>query len=152
MQYCKYIHLLNPGTWRGGEGSTIPRAAIHYGGVESLRGRRKVPTLSQVLSSIQYICFRKTLGLNMGAPNLCLAPCAIYPRNAPGYNYLADKALFWLVSKHSIRVISLLTCKCLSFRFRYHDWNQDTVKTAARKPMLANVLKRRASWNQACLQ
>jgi len=32
-------------------------------------GRRKVPTMSQVLSSIQYICFRKTLGSNMGTPN-----------------------------------------------------------------------------------
>jgi len=30
-----------------------------------------------ILSSIQYICFRKTSGSNMGAPNLLLAPGAI---------------------------------------------------------------------------
>jgi len=37
---------------------------------ELLRGRRKVSTILQVLSSMQYIYFRKTLGSNMGAPNL----------------------------------------------------------------------------------
>jgi len=36
-------------------------------------GRRKVPTMSQVLSSVQYICFRKTLGSNLGALNLFLS-------------------------------------------------------------------------------
>ena len=62
----------------------IPRASNHYGGAESLRGapndcerRRKVPTISQILSSIQYICFRKTSGSNMGVPNLLLVPDAI---------------------------------------------------------------------------
>ena len=39
--------------------------------------RRKVPTMSQVLFSIQYICFRKISGSNMGAPNLLLAPGAV---------------------------------------------------------------------------
>jgi len=36
-------------------------------------GRRKVPTISQVRSSLQYISFRKTSGSNMEAPNLLLA-------------------------------------------------------------------------------
>jgi len=45
---------------------------------------RKVPTMSQVLSSIQYICFRKTVGSNMESPNLLLASGAIWPRNALG--------------------------------------------------------------------
>jgi len=60
----------------GEEGGTIPRAPDHYGGAESLRGtpnvcwgRRKVPTISQLFASFQYICFRKTSGSNMGAPN-----------------------------------------------------------------------------------
>jgi len=42
----------------------VPRAPNHYGCAKSLReapidcgGRRKVPTMSQVPSSIQYICF-----------------------------------------------------------------------------------------------
>jgi len=48
------------GVRRGGQGRHNSPSA------ESLWGRRKVPTLSQVLSSIQYICFRKTLGSNMG--------------------------------------------------------------------------------------
>jgi len=68
----------------GGNGGTIPRAPNHYGGAESLRGapndcglRQKVPTVSQVLSSMEYICFRKTSGSNMGTPNLLLALGAI---------------------------------------------------------------------------
>jgi len=67
-----------------GQGGAIPRAPSHYGGAKSLRGapngcgrRRKVPTMPQVLSSMQYICFRKTSVSNMGAPNLLLAPGAI---------------------------------------------------------------------------
>jgi len=61
----------------GGQEGTIPWASNHYGGAESVRGPQKVPKMSQVLSSIQYICFRKTSGSNMGAPNLLLAPGAI---------------------------------------------------------------------------
>ena len=38
-------------------------------GANSLRGRRKVPTMSQVLSSIQQICIGKSSASNMGAPN-----------------------------------------------------------------------------------
>jgi len=56
------------------EGGTIPGVSSHC------RERRKVPTMSHVLSSMQYICFRKTSGSNMGAPKLLLAPGAIYPR------------------------------------------------------------------------
>jgi len=33
--------------------------------------------MSQVLSSVEYICFRKTSGSKMGAPNLLLALGAI---------------------------------------------------------------------------
>ena len=61
---------------------TIPRASNHC------EGRREVPTTLQVLSSIQYICFRKTSGSNMRAPNLlrrhltslrpCSQPCCWY--------------------------------------------------------------------------
>jgi len=40
-------------------------------------GRRKVPKMSQVFSSIQYIYSEKTLGTNMGAPNSFLSPGAI---------------------------------------------------------------------------
>jgi len=55
----------------GGQGRAIPRVPNDCG------GHRKVPTMSHVLSSIQYICFRKTSGSNMGTPNLLLAPGAI---------------------------------------------------------------------------
>jgi len=37
-----------------------------------LWGHRKVPTISQVLPSVRYICFRKISGSNMGASNLFL--------------------------------------------------------------------------------
>jgi len=52
-------------------------APNHCVSAKSLRGRRKLQTLSQVLSSTQYICFRKTSGSNIGAPDLLLAPGAI---------------------------------------------------------------------------
>jgi len=39
--------------------------------------------MSQLLSSVLYICFRKTSGSNIGAPNLLHAPGAIKPRYAP---------------------------------------------------------------------
>jgi len=61
------------GVTRGERGHNSP-------GAESLRlrGAPKIPTVSQVLSSMQYICFRKSSGSNiMGAPNLLLAPGAI---------------------------------------------------------------------------
>ena len=65
------------------KGITIPWGSNHYGGTDSLRGAPNVPTMSQLLSSIQYICFRRTSGSNMGAPNLLLAPGAIKPHDAP---------------------------------------------------------------------
>jgi len=68
------------------------RALNHYGGAETLRGAsndlagcRKVPTMSQIHSSIQYICFRTSSGSNMRAPNLLRALGPIQPCHAPGY-------------------------------------------------------------------
>jgi len=77
------------GVTRGKGGAQLPGHRITLGAVKYCGGRRmiveaqKVPTVSQALSSIQCICFRKTSGSNMGAPNLLLAPGAIYPRYAP---------------------------------------------------------------------
>jgi len=66
------------------EWGTIPRALNHNGGAKSLRetlndcrGRKEVPTMSEVLSSVQYICFRKISGSNLEAANLLPAPGAI---------------------------------------------------------------------------
>ena len=56
--------------------SGVTRAAACPGG-ESLGGCRKVPAMSQVFSSMQYIYSQKILGSNMEAPNLFLAPDAI---------------------------------------------------------------------------
>jgi len=39
-------------------------------------GRRKVPTISQVLSSMQDNCFRETSGSNMGLKR-ALCPCLL---------------------------------------------------------------------------
>ena len=51
-------------------------------------GRRKGPTMSQVLSStvhlLHYICFGKTSGSHMGAPNLLIVLGAIQPFYVPG--------------------------------------------------------------------
>jgi len=51
-----------------------PRALNHYGAPNHYGGRQKVAKMSQVLSSMQYICFRKTSGSNTGAPSLTRAP------------------------------------------------------------------------------
>ena len=67
--HCNYLQIAcNPfsrcsacrGVMTGGKVGTSPHAPSHYGGAESLRGasnnrggRRKVPTMSQVLSSMQ---------------------------------------------------------------------------------------------------
>jgi len=56
---------------------------ITLGALKYCRGRKKVLTMFQAFSSIQYICFRKTSGSNMGMPNLLLALGAIHPRYAP---------------------------------------------------------------------
>jgi len=71
-----------------GKGGAIPRAPNHSGGTEILRERQmivgapKSPNNVTSISSIQYICFRKNSGSNMGALNLLLAPGTIYPRFA----------------------------------------------------------------------
>jgi len=65
------------------EGDTCPRAPNRCGAPIDYGWLQNVATMSQVLSSIQYICFRKTLGSNMGAPNFLLAPGAIQHRYAP---------------------------------------------------------------------
>ena len=51
-----------------GNRGTIPRAPNHCG------GRRKLPTMSQVLPSIQRICFWKTSGSTMGGIKLASCP------------------------------------------------------------------------------
>jgi len=61
---------MEQGRNEGGKGGTIPRAPNYYGG-------RKVLTMSQVVSSIEYIFFRKTSGSNVGASHLLLASGAI---------------------------------------------------------------------------
>jgi len=80
VNICSFLHaalwfkqqVRNEGT-RG----AITRAPNHSGGAEWLRGRQKIPTMSHTHSSMQHICFQKTLGSKMGAPNLLLAPGAI---------------------------------------------------------------------------
>jgi len=60
-QVCRRLKLSrNQRRNEEGKIGTIPWAPNHYGGIEWLWGSRKVPTMWQVLSSIQYICFRKT--------------------------------------------------------------------------------------------
>jgi len=57
-----------------GKESTNHRASNHCG------GRRKVPTMSQVLSPIQYIRIRKTSGSNTGGATLGSCPGNHLPR------------------------------------------------------------------------
>jgi len=62
---------------RRGKKGTIPWAPNHVGSLNDCIGSRKLPTISQVLSSITYNCFRKSSGSNIWAPNLRLPPGAI---------------------------------------------------------------------------
>ena len=75
---CDYLsNSCKSGVLRRNEGR---QGGNNSPGAKSLWERRKVPTLSQVLSSMQYICFRKTSGSNTGVPNLpnlLLVPGAI---------------------------------------------------------------------------
>jgi len=61
-------------------------APNHYG------ERRKVPTMSQVLSSIQYMCFLKDLKFEYGGAKLasCPGPGAIELRYTPGFMLMKD--------------------------------------------------------------
>jgi len=45
-------------------------ARNHCGWANHCGGRRKVPPMSQVHASIQYICYRKNSSSNVGAQNL----------------------------------------------------------------------------------
>jgi len=79
------------GVTRGEKGAQFPGRRITMGAPNGRGGRRKVPTMSHVLSSTQYISFRKISGSNMGAPNLLFAPGAIWTRYAPDWS----RGLFW---------------------------------------------------------
>jgi len=71
-----------------GQKDTITRAPNHSGGAEIgycgctkwLRGHQKIPTMTHVPSSIQYICFQKTSGSKMGSSTCILlrAPSNLY--------------------------------------------------------------------------
>jgi len=68
-------------------GAQFPGRQITTGAPNDCVGRRKVPTISQVLCLIQYILFRKNSGSNMGAPNSLLDPGAISPRYASAASF-----------------------------------------------------------------
>jgi len=59
----------NQGRNDGGQGAQFPGHRITIKAPKSLN--------NVTSTSVQYICFRKTSGSNMGAPNLLLAPGAI---------------------------------------------------------------------------
>jgi len=69
--------LKNRGVKREGQRGTITKGPNHYGAPNHCGGSWKFPTMSKVLSSLQYTGFRKTSVSNMGAPKLLLAPGSI---------------------------------------------------------------------------
>jgi len=78
-----FSNWLGPGNYAQGRNdggarwAQFPGHRITAGVAKCLLGCRKVPTISQVLSSMQQIFFRKTSGSNMGAPDLLLAAGAV---------------------------------------------------------------------------
>ena len=91
--------LLGTGGKRREKGDTILRVSNHCG------GPRKVPTMSQLHSSIQYICVRKTSGSNIRAPTLFLAPGATKPRYVSVWGWESDSAK-WLWDQSQINICS----------------------------------------------
>jgi len=92
--YClsTKVSISGQGRNEGEQGGRNSPGAESLWGTKSLRGepngcggRKKIPTMSQALYSIQYICFRKTSVSNMGVPNLLLsrARSNLQPRYAP---------------------------------------------------------------------
>jgi len=85
VNICSFLHTLHYGSIsRGvtkGQGGAIIWSPNHSGGAEILRGAewlrgcQKIPTMSHVHSSKQYICFRKTSGSKMGRQT-CILPRA----------------------------------------------------------------------------
>jgi len=80
VNICSFLYAAlwfnQQGCNEGARGRNYPDAESLWV-AEILRGRQRIPTMSHVLSSIQYICLRKTSGSKMGAPNLHLDPGAI---------------------------------------------------------------------------
>jgi len=83
----RFRHTLLTSTWKN---LSVKETAIRQAGAQRrgargaqcpwrrpTGGRRKVPTMSHVLSSIQYIYSQKTLGLNTGASKLLLSLGAV---------------------------------------------------------------------------
>jgi len=99
-----FKHIFSPAQGRNDGGHNFP-------GAEWLRGRRKVPTMSQVLSSIQQIWFRKISGSNMGGTKLASCPGRHLTSLRPwSYEYkilasikLTSKSWHWkIVEKHKL--------------------------------------------------
>ena len=83
MHFCQKLAsclLAYRGATRGSQFSGLQ---ITMGAPDDCRGRRKLPTVSQIFSSVECICFQKTSGSNMGAPNLLLALGPIYTHYTP---------------------------------------------------------------------
>jgi len=84
--------------WRN-KGAQFSRRRITVGGC--LEG----PTMSQVLSSIEYICFQETSGSNMGCQNSCPGPHLALLRHCQRTN-VAIAFHFHTLQYGSIRAIS----------------------------------------------
>jgi len=74
--YTLHYGSISRGVTKGQGGRNYPGPNHSGGAPNNCKGAKKT-TMSHVNSSIQYICFRKTSGLKMGAPNLLLALGAI---------------------------------------------------------------------------
>jgi len=126
--YRLHYGSISRGVTRG-KGGAITRAPNHSAGAEWLQGRQNVPTMSHVHSSIQYICFRKTSGSKMGAPNLLLprapsnlvTPLSIWrlvpSRNPSTHFYVAKLQCRQTVDSRTALAIALK----LVFRFHFGD-------------------------------
>ena len=85
VNICSFLHAAlwfhQQGRNEGARGRNY-LGAQSLGGAEILQERRVIAGTPKnpnnvTRTSVQYICFRKTSGSNMGAPNLHLAPGAI---------------------------------------------------------------------------
>ena len=78
VNICSFLQAHYGSISRGvmnGQGGAIAWAPNHTGAAEGLEGPQKIPAMSHVHSSIQYICFRKASGSKMGRQT-CILPRA----------------------------------------------------------------------------
>jgi len=108
-------HRCTQGCNEGARGPQFPGRRITMGAPNHCGVRRKVPAMSQVLSSIQHICFLKISNSNMGGAKLASCPGHHLTSLLPWvYSFLHHKRLFQEIALYAkeIRFCTVMNHRC----------------------------------------